>query len=114
MRLYKLAFFTPPEYLERVKEAIFAAGAGKLGHYDSCCFDTAGIGQFRPTKESNPFIGTKNELTKIEEIKTEVICNESCVRAVLKSLKEAHPYEEVAFDLIALENHLYTSDLSGP
>lgn len=100
--MYKIAFFVPEEHAEVVKKAMFAAGAGKIGDYDSCCWQVAGQGQFRPLAGSQPFIGQHGEVERVRELKVEMICADDCMKQALKALKEAHPYEEPAFDLVAL------------
>lgn len=83
----------PEEFFEKVTTAMFAAGAGKLEHYDQCCFVSKGIGQFRPLAESTPYIGNKQELTKVNEFKIEMACNEQNYNAVVQAMLAAHPYE---------------------
>lgn len=97
--MYKLVFFVPESHLEPVKAAVFAAGAGRLGNYDSCCWQVAGMGQFRPLPGSAPFVGTEGRLEKVPEYRVEMICADECVYAAVGALRNAHPYEEPAFDL---------------
>ncbi len=101
--MYKLAIYIPETHLEQVKAAIFAAGAGRMGDYDSCAWQTLGQGQFRPLPGSDPFIGETNEVTQVNEYRVETVCTDECVDAVLTALRQAHPYEEPAFDLWRLE-----------
>ena len=100
--MVKLSFYVPPSYLEAVKSAIFAAGGGQQGNYDLSCWQTLGVGQFRPKNGSQPFLGQKDKLEKVEEYKVEIICEESKLQAVIAALREAHPYEEPAFDCCQL------------
>ncbi len=94
---YKLEFYAPPKYIETVKQAIFAAGAGAIGDYDCCCWETTGTGQFRPLPHSNPFIGKQGEVATTPEVKVEVICPAAVMSEIIKALKQAHPYETPAF-----------------
>lgn len=106
--MYKLCFFVPDSHVEAVKQAVFAAGAGRIGDYDSCSWQTRGQGQFRPTDGANPFLGEVGNLERVEEWKVELVCADECIREALTALKQAHPYEEVAFDVWQLldENEL--------
>ena len=102
--MYKLAFFVPQENLESVKQALVTAGAGRIGDYDSCCWQVKGIGQFRPLAGSNPHIGSQNSLEQLEEWKVELVCEDHLIRAAVSALKEAHPYEEVAYEVWRLSD----------
>lgn len=97
--MYKLAFFVPPSHLDAVKEAVFATGAGRIGNYDSCCWQTLGQGQFRPLSGSNPAIGEQGQLETVEEYRVELVCADELIAAAVKALVEAHPYEEPAYDV---------------
>jgi hypothetical protein len=100
--MYKLAFYVPESHLEQVKQAIFAAGAGRMGDYDFCAWQTLGQGQFRPLPGADPHIGSVNNLEHVQEYKVETVCSDESVRAIIDALREAHPYEEPAYDLIQL------------
>lgn len=100
--MLKLCFYVPESHLESVKQAVFAAGAGKIGNYDSCCWQTAGEGQFRPMSGSDPFLGQQGKLEKVIEYKVELVCENTLLVPVLAALHDAHPYEEPAFDVIEL------------
>jgi len=102
--MYKLVFFVPEEALESVKAAVFNAGAGKIGNYDCCCWQTLGQGQFRPLEGSQAYIGEKGELELVEEYRVEMVCDDNAVEAAIASLRQAHPYEEPAFDVWKLAN----------
>jgi hypothetical protein len=71
---YKFIFFTPPQYLEELKAAIFATGAGTYQNYSECMFMMPGIGQFRPGNEANPAVGTKGQLEEVSEVRCEMVC----------------------------------------
>lgn len=100
--MYKLCFYVPEDHLETVKAAVFATGAGRIGNYDSCCWQVAGEGQFRPLEGSNPAIGTQHRVEKVREYKVELVCDDDIVKQAVDALKASHPYEEVAFDLFQL------------
>ncbi|QAB14946.1 Nif3-like dinuclear metal center hexameric protein [Hydrogenovibrio thermophilus] len=100
--MYKLCFFVPETHLETVKAAVFEAGAGRIGDYDQCCWQVKGEGQFRPLSGSQPFLGTQGALENVAEYRVEMVMEQSCAKTVLKALKELHPYEEPAYDVMAL------------
>lgn len=100
--MYKLCFYVPESHLEHVKSAVFAAGAGRIGDYDSCCWQVLGRGQFRPLAGSRPFLGQQDTVEIVAEYRVEMVCEVQFVRAALNALVEAHPYEEPAWDVIAL------------
>ncbi|MCV6606661.1 MAG: NGG1p interacting factor NIF3 [Campylobacterales bacterium] len=101
--MYKLTFFVPKKQKEKVKKALFKIGVGKYKNYDKCSFETKGVGQFRPLENSKPFIGKKDKIETVEEYKVEMICKDKLIKKAVKTLKKAHPYEEVAYDVIRLE-----------
>lgn len=103
--MVKLNIFVPEEHLESVKQALFAAGAGRIGNYDSCCWQTLGTGQFRPLQGSDPFLGQQGKVEQVAEYKVELVCEDSVIKAVIEALKRSHPYDEPAFDVIKLENY---------
>src|SRR5699024_12590656 len=88
--------------------ALYNAGAGHIGNYSNCSFETVGKGQFKPLEESNPFSGEHNELSVFEEMKLEVIVPEEKVNEAIKKMLNAHHYEEVAYDSYRLENVIKT------
>ena len=97
--MFKICVYVPENSVEKVKQALFDAGAGRIGNYDSCCWQTAGIGQFRPLEGSNPAIGSLNEVESVSEIKIELVCADSLVKSAIQAMRLAHPYEEPAFDV---------------
>lgn len=101
--MYKLVFFVPVDDVEQVKDAVFAAGAGKIGLYEQCCWQVLGQGQFRPMPGSQPVIGSKGLLEKVDEYRVELVCNDEKIRSAVDALKRAHPYEEPAYDVWRLE-----------
>lgn len=102
--LLKLITFVPQAQAEEVREALFAAGAGQLGNYHRASFNSTGTGTFEPQAGAQPFSGAVGKLQQEEEVRIEVLLEHWKKAAVLKALFAAHPYEEVAYDLVALEN----------
>lgn len=100
--MYQLIFYVPDTHLERVKAAVFSAGAGRLGDYDSCCWQTLGQGQFRPLGASQPFIGEHNTTEFVSEYRVEMIVAGEFIDEVIAALKTAHPYEMPAYHAIEL------------
>ncbi|OQE17594.1 hypothetical protein PENSTE_c020G10151 [Penicillium steckii] len=104
---YKLVFFVPTENAETCKEAIFATGAGSFpgGKYTKCCFQTIGTGQFLPNEGANPAIGAVGAVEKCEEARIEVMClGREVMRNAVAALIQAHPYEEVAYEVYRMED----------
>lgn len=97
--MYKLVFYVPEEHLEVVKAAVFATGAGKIGNYDQCCWQVLGQGQFRPLPGSQPFIGETQQVEQVAEYRVELVCADELITAAVTALKQAHPYEEPAYDI---------------
>jgi hypothetical protein len=97
--MYKLAFFVPPSHVEQVKSALFAAGAGRIGAYDSCSWQVLGQGQFRPLDGSQPFIGQTGEIEQVEEWKIELVVADELIREAVAALKSSHPYETPAYEV---------------
>ena len=102
--LYKLAVYVPTTHIKKVKEALAKSGAGHIGNYSHCSFSSEGIGDFKPLEGTNPFIGSVGEIESVEEIKIETIVPQKVLGGVISSMINAHPYEEVAYDLYKLEN----------
>ncbi|MFD1018780.1 Nif3-like dinuclear metal center hexameric protein [Thalassobacillus hwangdonensis] len=103
-KLIKLTVFVPADYADALKEAIHQAGAGHIGAYSHCSFSIDGQGQFKPSDASDPFIGEQGKLEKVEEKRVETILPQRLLKPVLQAMEEAHPYEEVAYDLYPLLN----------
>lgn len=97
--MHKLVFFVPVSHSEVVKQAVFGAGAGKIGDYDQCSWQTLGQGQFRPLPGSDPFIGSIGDCETVEEYRVEMVCADDKIKAAVLALKQAHPYEEPAYDV---------------
>lgn len=98
--MYKLTVFIPDSALESVKAALFAAGAGTIGNYEQCCWQVQGMGQFMPTAGSNPHIGAQDTLEQVSEWRIEMVVKTSIIKEVINVLKQAHPYETPAYDVI--------------
>lgn len=101
--MYKLIYFVPETHLESTKAAIFEAGAGRIGDYDCCAWQTRGQGQFRPLAGSQPFLGRAGDLEFVEEFRVELVCDDPFIRPAVLALKQAHPYEEPAYEVYRLE-----------
>ena len=100
--MLKLIFFVPEADTEAVKEAVFSAGAGRLGDYEHCSWQTLGTGQFRPLTGANPHIGDVGSAERVEEYRVETLVEERVIEAVIKALIQAHPYEEPAWEVVKL------------
>ena len=99
-KTYMMICYVPVSACEKVKQALFAAGAGKIGNYESCCWQTEGLGQFKPLPGSSPTIGETNKVATVPEVKIELIVTASVLKPVLMALKSSHPYETPAFYII--------------
>ena len=95
--MYQLVFYVPESHVESVKEAVFAAGAGRIGNYDCCSWQVSGDGQFRPMAGSRPFLGREGEVEVVREFRVEMVCEDEWIDAAVHALVEAHPYEEPAY-----------------
>ena len=96
--------FIPKEFAEKVSEAMFDSGAGRIGNYSECHFNTVGTGTYKPSDSARPFEGKSGLRSSVEEVKAEFLVENSRVSAVISAMISAHPYEEVAYDLISLSN----------
>lgn len=102
--MYKLIFYSPLDHADIIKAALFEAGAGKIGEYSCCAWQTLGEGQFMPLDDSNAFIGEKNKVEKVPELKIELVCDEKFIQAAVSALKKTHPYETPAYQVFKMEN----------
>ncbi len=107
----KLITFVPINKAEDLRKALFSAGAGQLGNYSECSFTSEGTGTFKPEEDANPFVGEIGVLHEEKEIKIEVIFPAYLEQKIIHAMAEAHPYEEVAYDIISLGN--YVSDVGS-
>jgi hypothetical protein len=102
--LMKLVVFVPMDHLESVRKAVFTAGAGQVGAYDECSFGVSGQGTFRAGDDADPYVGEKGLRHMEPEVRLEVLVPSVRMQCVVQAMKAAHPYEEVAHDLIPLVN----------
>jgi dinuclear metal center YbgI/SA1388 family protein len=102
--LNKLTYFVPTAEAKKTMDAIFAAGAGKIGEYSDCAFQTEGTGTFVPSSKANPSIGSTNNVARVQESRIEVMIPTYLSNQIITVLKKSHPYEEVAYYLQQLEN----------
>lgn len=98
--VYKLSVFVPATHRSAVSEALGKAGAGRIGNYGDCQFTVTGTGQFTPLESADPYLGQVGKTEHVDEVKIETIVTESKKKRVLKAMIDAHPYEEVAHDVI--------------
>ncbi|HEX8516166.1 MAG TPA: Nif3-like dinuclear metal center hexameric protein [Bacteroidia bacterium] len=103
-KLKRLITFCPEDKAEIIRKALFEAGAGEIGNYDECSFNSFGTGTFKAGKDADPYVGKKGERHHEKEIKIETILPSHLEFKILAALKKAHPYEEVAYDLLPLHN----------
>lgn len=103
--IYKLTTFIPTDHFSTVQKAIFSVGAGAIGNYYDCSFQSTGIGSFTGNNDSRPVIGNQHQYTEVSETKLEVTFEKHLQTKVLKALFQSHPYEEVAYEITKLENH---------
>jgi len=99
---YKLVWFVPEEALDASRDAVFAAGAGRIGDYERCSWYTSGTGTFLGGEETDPSIGERGREERVPELRVETVVPADRLEAVVAALLEAHPYEEVAYDLYRL------------
>lgn len=102
--MYKICFYAPITHVENVKNAMFEAGAGVVGDYGCCAWQILGEGQFMPLPGSQPFIGETQQLEKVAEYKVELVCDDRYIHDVIAALKESHPYEEPAYQVMRVED----------
>jgi len=98
----KIVVTSPPENVDEIRQALGNAGAGVIGNYTHCAISSDCIGTFKGNDKSNPYVGTKNQLETVKEIKIEVQCSAEKAKSVLEKLRKVHPYEEPAIDIFPL------------
>jgi len=101
----KIVFFVPKSHGDNVRNAMFAAGAGKIGNYECCSFETLGVGQFKPIEGSSAFVGEVGKLETVSELKIEMVCEKKIIQQVIDAMKDAHPYETVAYEVYSIEQY---------
>src|SRR5690625_8022661 len=97
--MYKLVVYVPESHLEAVKSALFSAGAGRMGDYDSCAWQVLGQGQFRPLEGSQPYLGQQGKVEYVPEYRVELVWAGECIYDALSALRRAPPYEARAYDV---------------
>jgi dinuclear metal center YbgI/SA1388 family protein len=110
--LKKLVVFVPESHVDAVHAALGGASAGHVGNYDSCAFLSAGQGRFRGSDSTKPFLGTPGRLELASEIRLETVFPAGMEPVVLRALREAHPYEEIAYDIYSVEQRASTEGLT--
>ncbi|MCK5767345.1 MAG: Nif3-like dinuclear metal center hexameric protein [Candidatus Atribacteria bacterium] len=103
-KVFKFAVYIPVKHVDEVSQALFNAGAGKIGNYTETSFNISGQGTFRPMEGTNPFIGKIGEKETVSEIKIETVIPERNLESVIQAMKNAHPYEEPAYDIYEILN----------
>ncbi|WP_369813704.1 Nif3-like dinuclear metal center hexameric protein [Thermoactinomyces sp. DSM 45892] len=103
-RLKKLVVFVPESHVGEVEHALGEAGAGWIGNYSHCSFQTTGTGTFLPHSDTNPYVGEQGVLERVAEVRLETILPESKQQMILSAMRKAHPYEEIAYDLYTLDS----------
>jgi hypothetical protein len=98
--MFQINFYVPKSHAESVKLAMFGAGAGKIGNYECCSFEVAGVGQFKPMTGADPFVGNIGCLELVDEVKIEMVCAKALIREAVRALKGAHPYEAPAYHVL--------------
>jgi dinuclear metal center YbgI/SA1388 family protein len=102
--LSKVVTFVPPNAVDRVADAMTAAGAGTIGNYDACSFRNVGTGTFRGNEHTTPAVGSRGRMEHVEEVRLEMLAPSHLLAEVLGAMKQAHPYEEVAYDIYVMGN----------
>lgn len=103
--MFLLIVYIPIDAVAQVKKAIFDAGAGNIGRYSQCCWQTQGTGQFMGEASATPHIGKTQQLESVDEIKVECLCPEKAIDAIIDALIAAHPYETPAFAYWPVKTH---------
>lgn len=98
----KVVTFVPHDAVDRVRDALATAGAGKIGNYDHCSFSTPGTGSFRGGPDTHPVVGEAGRLEAVPEVRIEMVCSRAALPVLVATLRQFHPYEEVPFDLYPL------------
>ena len=98
----KIVIFVPQDYAFTILQAIGEAGAGRIETYDYCSFSTNGIARFRPKEGSTPNIGKIDEISSVQEVRIEAICDKKIICEVIQAAKKVHPYEAMGYDIYPL------------
>ena len=100
--MYSLVVYVPESHCETLKQALFDAGAGRMGPYDQGCWQVLGQGQFRPLSGSSPYLGDQGELQVTAEVRLELVCEDHVIEPVIAALQSAHPYEMPAYHYVSV------------
>jgi hypothetical protein len=100
--MLKLNYYVPITAKEETKQALFDLGVGRYSNYECCSWETLGKGQFKPVANAHPAIGEIDKIEIVDEYKIEMLCTEELIKEAIKKLKEVHPYEEVAYEVLQL------------
>ncbi len=100
---YKIVVYVPEDHADKLREAMGAAGAGKIGNYSHCTFTLKGTGRFKPEAGANPTVGEVGKLEEVREDRIETVCSEEQLHEVLTAIRDTHPYEEPATDVYPIE-----------
>jgi hypothetical protein len=101
--MYNLSFYVPILHCDEVKDAIFETGAGQVGDYKNCSWQTLGEGQFKPTSGSQPFRGYEGSVETTGEYRVEMVCSDSFIKSAIAALRNSHPYEQPAYTVTRME-----------
>ena len=102
--LRKLEVYVPKNYADQLQNALFLAGAGEIGDYKNCSFQTEGIGTFLPSKHANPFIGESGKQERVDEVKIEVVFTKDIEKRLILEMEKVHPYDEIPYQIYILDN----------
>ena len=103
-KFIKIVVFVPTSHADLIRKTLAESGCGHIGDYDNCSFSSKGFGRFRGLEGSKPYVGESGKVEQIEEEKIETICPSEKAQAVLKAIKQVHPYEDPAVDIYPLLN----------
>lgn len=109
--LYKLIFYVPTQNAEVVKNALYTMGVGEMGNYSECSFNSQGIGTFKPMQNAKPYVGENNKQHHEPEVKVELLVRQHQLSQAIVVMKQAHPYEEVAYDIVQLQNQDFSTGM---
>ncbi|PIP96217.1 MAG: NGG1p interacting factor NIF3 [Bdellovibrio sp. CG12_big_fil_rev_8_21_14_0_65_39_13] len=98
--MFQIVVFVNVDKSNQVKEAMFTSGAGAIGEYENCCFESLGTGQFRPLEKANPYLGKSGEIEKVSEVRLEMVCAKENLKSTIEAMLKAHPYETPAYYVI--------------
>ena len=112
--MFFLCVYVPHDHVETLKQRLFAAGAGRIGDYQQCCWQSKGYGQFLGAPSSQPNIGSAEELSIVEEVKLELFCAVDTMTPIIEELIKAHPYETPAYAFWPVQSAIHLSGSPNP